>query len=92
MLFFFYIRDLGIAIFFSIFEIGVMFIFFIFSNIKLPCQKLFAQILKCNSMILMVVYHREEEHSISSLSSVEDEKKTQQDFANKEKRYLIKTL
>lgn len=32
----------------------------------------------------------EEEHSISSLSSVEDEKKTQQDFANKEKRLLQK--
>lgn len=33
-----------------------------------------------------VCYNSEEEHSISSLSSVEDEKKTQQDFANKEKR------
>lgn len=36
----------------------------------------------------MLVYNSEEEQSISSLSSVEDEKKTQQDFANKEKRYL----
>lgn len=32
------------------------------------------------------LYNSEEERSISSLSSVEDEKKTQQDFANKEKR------
>lgn len=39
----------------------------------------------------MLVYNSEEEHSISSLSSVEDEKKTQQDFANKEKRYLYKS-
>lgn len=42
-------------------------------------------------MILMLVYNSEEEYSISSLSSVEDEKKTQQDFANKEKRYLYKS-
>lgn len=39
----------------------------------------------------MLVYNSEEEQSISSLSSVEDEKKTQQDFANKEKRYLYKS-
>lgn len=77
---------------FLTFEIRAIFIFFYNleynSHIK---NCLHRYIWKYNSMILMLVYNSEEEHSISSLSSVEDEKKTQQDFANKEKRYLYKS-